>query len=138
MSADSTASLPAGGRSTDAVAPHVQAPVPADALDVGDAHTLPTGARKLVFLPPLGAGLPPRSVLLLHTPAGLFALDNSCPHQGAALAGGKLEGALLSCPAHGLRFDIGTGQCVGGGLQVGCWTLQAAQGRLWLSRPQQT
>jgi len=137
MSAELTAA-PADGRGADGVSQDQATPVPADALDVGDAQTLPAGARKLVFLPPLGAGLPPRSVLLLHTPAGLFALDNSCPHQGAALAGGKLEGALLSCPAHGLRFDIGTGQCVGGGLQVGCWTLQAAQGRLWLSRPQQT
>ena len=133
MSAETTAA-PADGRSADAVAPHVQASVPANALDVGEAQALPMGARKLVFLPPLAAGLPPRSVLLLHTQAGLFALDNSCPHQGAALAGGKLDGALLSCPAHGLRFDIGTGQCVGGGLQVACWTLQALQGRLWLSQ----
>ena len=134
MSAETTAA-PADGRSADAVVPQDQpVPVPANALDVGDAQALPAGARKLVFLPPLDAGLPPRSVLLLHTQAGLFALDNSCPHQGAALAGGKLDGPLLSCPAHGLRFDIRTGQCVGGGLHVACWSLQALQGRLWLSQ----
>ena len=133
MSAETTAA-PADGRSADAVVPQDQAAPPANALDVGDAQTLPAGARKLVFLPPLDAGLPPRSVLLLHTQAGLFALDNSCPHQGAALAGGKLDGPLLSCPAHGLRFDIRTGQCVGGGLRVACWSLQALQGRLWLSQ----
>jgi 3-phenylpropionate/trans-cinnamate dioxygenase ferredoxin subunit len=41
----------------------------------------------------------------------LCAVDESCPHAGASLAGGELEGALLTCPWHGFRFDLRTGRC---------------------------
>jgi 3-phenylpropionate/trans-cinnamate dioxygenase ferredoxin component len=49
----------------------------------------------------------------------LYAIDNACPHNGASLASGQLEGCLLRCPAHGLRFDVRTGCMPGpGGLSV--------------------
>lgn len=39
----------------------------------------------------------------------VYAIADSCPHQGASLANGKLQGYLVSCPAHGLKFDVRTG-----------------------------
>ena len=39
----------------------------------------------------------------------VFAIADSCPHQGAALSNGKLQGYLVACPAHGLKFDVRTG-----------------------------
>jgi nitrite reductase/ring-hydroxylating ferredoxin subunit len=39
----------------------------------------------------------------------LYASEDSCPHQGASLFGGKLSGRLIKCRAHGLRFDLATG-----------------------------
>jgi nitrite reductase/ring-hydroxylating ferredoxin subunit len=36
-------------------------------------------------------------------------MDDSCPHQGAALSGGKLKGAVVACPAHGIQFDVTRG-----------------------------
>ena len=39
----------------------------------------------------------------------LFAIDDSCPHQGASLCGGRLEGRVIQCCAHGLRFDLRSG-----------------------------
>ena len=39
----------------------------------------------------------------------VYAIDDSCPHSGASLANGKLEGALVRCPGHGLQFDVRTG-----------------------------
>lgn len=39
----------------------------------------------------------------------LYAINDSCPHQGASLFGGKLEGQTIQCCAHGLKFDLATG-----------------------------
>jgi nitrite reductase/ring-hydroxylating ferredoxin subunit len=42
---------------------------------------------------------------------GYCALANSCPHAGASLAEGYVEGAEVACPWHGWRFDLRTGAC---------------------------
>jgi nitrite reductase/ring-hydroxylating ferredoxin subunit len=55
-----------------------------------------------------------KDVALFNVAGSIHALENSCPHQGAALTGGKLCGRLVSCPAHGLRFDVTTGAMAGG------------------------
>ncbi len=54
-----------------------------------------------------------RSVLLCRTAAGLFALENRCTHQLAALEGGRMRGVHLFCPKHGARFDMRTGATAG-------------------------
>jgi len=42
-----------------------------------------------------------------------YALDDSCPHAGSSLAAGTLDGAIVTCRAHGLRFDVRTGRMPG-------------------------
>ena len=60
-----------------------------------------------------GVGRPARvdgkDVALFNVEGAIHALENSCPHQGAALTGGKVCGRHVTCPAHGLRFDVTTG-----------------------------
>jgi 3-phenylpropionate/trans-cinnamate dioxygenase ferredoxin subunit len=53
-----------------------------------------------------------QKVLLLRTGEGLFAIENSCPHQSQSLEYGKLEGKLLTCRYHGIRIDVSTGAVV--------------------------
>ena len=77
-------------------------------LPVGSVDELALGGRKLAFVDG-------RSVVLFNVEGTVHAIDNSCPHNGASLASGKLEGRILQCPAHGLRFDLATGCMVGGG-----------------------
>lgn len=48
-------------------------------------------------------------ILLLDIDGELHAIDDSCPHAGASLFSGRLDGRWLQCPAHGLRFDAATG-----------------------------
>ncbi len=50
-----------------------------------------------------------KSLLLVHLAEGFYAIDDSCPHQGASLSGGKLQGRSIQCAAHGLRFDLASG-----------------------------
>lgn len=50
-----------------------------------------------------------RILALFNVDGELYAVDDSCPHQGASLAGGRLDGRVIQCCAHGLRFDLTTG-----------------------------
>ena len=50
-----------------------------------------------------------KSLALFNVEGDLFAIDDSCPHQGASLCGGRLEGWVIQCCAHGLRFDLRSG-----------------------------
>lgn len=53
------------------------------------------------------------SILLCHTRTGVFAVENRCTHQLAALEGGRMRGNHLFCPKHGARFDLRDGSTVG-------------------------
>ncbi|ANJ55527.1 Rieske (2Fe-2S) protein [Pseudomonas silesiensis] len=49
------------------------------------------------------------SLALFNVEGDLYAIDDSCPHQGASLCGGRLQGRVIQCCAHGLRFDLRSG-----------------------------
>jgi 3-phenylpropionate/trans-cinnamate dioxygenase ferredoxin component len=75
-------------------------------VEVGIAGEIAGGQRKLVFVEG-------RGVVLFNIEGTFHAIDAACPHNGASLASGRLDGCVLSCPAHGLRFDVRTG-CMAG------------------------
>jgi len=53
-----------------------------------------------------------RRIALYRTTNGrLYALDARCPHLGADLGDGEVQGVCLVCPFHKWRFD-GSGRCV--------------------------
>src|SRR6266481_7918263 len=54
-----------------------------------------------------------RPILVCNSITGVYAVENKCTHQLAALEGGKLRGAFLFCPKHGAQFDLRTGAPVG-------------------------
>ena len=54
------------------------------------------------------------NVLLANVDGAFYALDNKCPHMGGDLSQGLLDGATLTCPRHGAKFDIRTGANVAG------------------------
>ncbi len=41
----------------------------------------------------------------------LYAIENRCPHEGAELSGGVVEGEEVICPLHAYRFHLKTGAC---------------------------
>lgn len=48
-------------------------------------------------------------IILFNVEGNIHALENSCRHAGAALNGGKLCGKVVTCPAHGWRYDVTSG-----------------------------
>ena len=51
-------------------------------------------------------------ILLAHTPLGIVATDDRCPHMSAPLSVGQLDGCVVACPLHEGQFDLATGNPV--------------------------
>ena len=41
----------------------------------------------------------------------IYATENTCFHQGAPLADGRLEGHVITCPWHSWKYDVTNGKC---------------------------
>ncbi len=50
-------------------------------------------------------------IALFNRVGTFYALDNRCPHRGAALVEGFVDGGRVLCPLHLFDFDLLTGQC---------------------------
>ncbi|BBH45725.1 Rieske (2Fe-2S) protein [Pseudomonas sp. KU43P] len=74
-----------------------------------------------------------KSVALFNVGGRLLAIDDSCPHQGSSLCAGKLEGAVIQCRAHGLRFDLASGYLLNAkALKVASYPVQVEDGRVFI------
>ena len=75
-------------------------------IRVVTAAEIPSDRGRLVF----AEG---KTIVVFKVDGAIHALDDSCPHAGSSLAAGKLEGTIVQCRAHGLRFDVITGRMRG-------------------------
>jgi nitrite reductase/ring-hydroxylating ferredoxin subunit len=53
-----------------------------------------------------------RRFALYNVDGRVYASSNRCPHAGAPLSMGFLEGAEVTCPLHMWGFDVTTGECL--------------------------
>ncbi|HEU4571393.1 MAG TPA: Rieske 2Fe-2S domain-containing protein [Candidatus Limnocylindrales bacterium] len=74
-------------------------------LDAGLVADLPEGSMRRVTEGDL-------DILVAHTPAGIVAVDDRCPHMSAPLSIGGLDGCVVACPLHEGRFDLCSGEVV--------------------------
>jgi nitrite reductase/ring-hydroxylating ferredoxin subunit len=104
------------------------------AVDVCSEDELDRSGRLVVRLSD-----PPIDVLVIRTRRQVFAVENRCPHLGALLDGGNVNGRIITCTAHGRRFDLASGRCATGPGRPG-GTLVTMRtwldgGRVWLAAP---
>ena len=63
-------------------------------------------------LPP-GSGAPftvaDKDVALFNVDGTICAIADTCPHAGGSLGLGKLNGRIVTCPVHGMKFDVTNG-----------------------------
>ena len=78
-----------------------------------------------------------RRIAVFRTADGVFALDGVCPHAGGPLADGIVADSCVTCPLHNRRFDLSTGEAVGGEEGVDAYEVVELNGELWLRVPRQ-
>ena len=74
-------------------------------VKVLEIASLPDGQVSLVIVDG-------EDVALFRRGAEIFALGNTCPHQGGSLGDGFVEGDIVTCPLHGWEFDLRSGACM--------------------------
>lgn len=51
-----------------------------------------------------------------------YAIDDTCPHMGASLSGGHVEGEVVTCPWHYWRFRLDDGAWADNPrIKIGCY-----------------
>jgi len=87
------------------------------------AADVPPGSGKAVLL----AG---RWYALFHdAERGFFAIDDTCPHQGASLGEGTYHEGRVICPWHNWVFNVRTGECLRiPDVNVACYATRPAGG----------
>ncbi len=66
---------------------------------------VPAGTKKLVEV----SG---QEVIICNSRDKLFAVRNLCSHAYEKLDCGRMKNGWISCPVHGARFDLETGQAM--------------------------
>ncbi|MBV9120238.1 MAG: Rieske 2Fe-2S domain-containing protein [Chloroflexi bacterium] len=51
-----------------------------------------------------------RELVIVRHQGSIYALASVCPHRGGSLAAGKLQCGELTCPLHGFRYDLASGE----------------------------
>lgn len=72
---------------------------------LGPADEIPDGDFKVYQLEAI-------DVVVYRLGDSYYAISPFCPHAGANLSRGEATKGIITCPGHGLRFDVTTGQCL--------------------------
>ena len=55
-----------------------------------------------------------KQVAIFNVGGAFYAIDGLCTHRQGPLADGALEGTIVTCPWHGSKFDVTSGQVIKG------------------------
>jgi nitrite reductase/ring-hydroxylating ferredoxin subunit len=72
---------------------------------VGKTTDIPEG--KLTHITAAG-----KEILVTNVKGSYYAMSNICNHAGAELHEGELKGNELTCPWHGAKWDVTTGDLI--------------------------
>lgn len=77
----------------------------------------------------------PKPVLVLHRDTDWIAFEDYCPHRAGPLSEGEWDASSITCPWHGARFDLKTGQVVSGPCRRGLRmrSIKVEHERVWVS-----
>lgn len=79
-------------------------------LNEGDCTTVEAGGK---------------TIAVFCTGGQYHAIEDFCPHMGASLAGGHVEGGVVTCPWHAWRFRLSDGAWVDNPrLKIGCFQVR--------------
>jgi nitrite reductase/ring-hydroxylating ferredoxin subunit len=54
-----------------------------------------------------------KKIAIFNVEGSFYAIDDTCTHRGGPLSEGSLDRKEVTCPWHGARFDVMTGEVLG-------------------------
>ena|ERR1022692_1736337 len=72
-------------------------------------------------------------IAVFNVDGTLYAIDDSCPHQGSSLAAGSLDGHVVTCRSHGMKVNVTGGRKPGLGMDVRAYPLESRPDGLYVS-----
>lgn len=77
-----------------------------------------------------------RGIVIFNIEGSYLAIGRNCPHEGGPLDEGILERRVLTCPWHGMMFDLTTGDSVDeGGYSITRYEVKVEDGSIFLGGP---
>jgi 3-phenylpropionate/trans-cinnamate dioxygenase ferredoxin subunit len=73
-----------------------------DFIEAARLEEVPAGTGKTVTI----GG---KQVGLFNVDGQIYAIDDSCPHKGSSLGMGRLDGQIVTCRSHGMKFNVTNG-----------------------------
>lgn len=96
----------------------------ADYIEVATVEQVPPGKGITVAV----SG---KDLALFNVDGTIYAMDDSCLHQGQALGSSKLTGNVVTCRGHGWKYDVTTGSVlVSPGFGVASYPVKVVDGRI--------
>jgi cytochrome P450/nitrite reductase/ring-hydroxylating ferredoxin subunit len=89
-------------------------------------------ARELHGYGPFALSTADHDIVVVRANGVLRAYKGRCPHQGALLGEGEIEGAALVCRNHRWRFDLYTGRRIGGSESLTACPLVERNGEIFV------
>ena len=75
----------------------------------------------------IGVRVDGTAIAVFNVDGEFRAIHAVCPHRGANLREGYVEDGVVTCPLHGYRFELATGESVmPPGIRVGCYEVRIA------------
>ena len=99
----------------------------ADSIEVAPADRIPpgTGASFTVA---------DKDIAVFNVNGTICAMGDTCPHAGGSLGMGKLDGKIVTCPVHGMKFDVTNG-CFAGTSYFGVasYAVRVVDGKIFVA-----
>jgi len=73
-----------------------------------------------------------RRIAVFRLLNGFAAIDAHCPHAAGPLADGIVADSCVTCPLHGRRFDLVTGEASNGPERVAVHDVRIEQDEVWV------
>jgi 3-phenylpropionate/trans-cinnamate dioxygenase ferredoxin subunit len=75
-----------------------------------------------------------KEMAIFNVDGKICAISDHCPHAGGSLGLGKLDGKIVTCPVHGMKFDVTNG-CFAGTPHFGVpsYPVNVADGKILVS-----
>ena len=78
-----------------------------------------------------------QSLALFRVDGRCYAIANACPHMGGPLCEGPLKDHVVTCPWHGWKWDVRTGENVRNPRlrKVACFPVTVEDGEVFIDLP---